>query len=526
MAAPPNACVKRSSAARSSRRSATRSVTSRMTAVKERRPPSSVGAERELDRELLAVAAHALELDRAARARAVAGGGVAGQARRGARRGSAPASGPRASCPSTSPGRPAEHRLGAVGEEDDAAVLVGGDDRVARRVHDRPQAGVVVGGLGPSLLEAGDQGAQPAGDVGAALRRRARRRTGPRRSLRGAAEGVGPAAAAGVGTGLDIARLGTTRSGRPWAGRPPDRSPDIGTRPSVLKSRAGDYRALPMPRLALRRRLPARRLRRRGRDRRAPARRPRARRARRRRRADRARRAAARGRLAGAAARLLRRRRTCSPTRSGRGARSRSSPPWRARRAWSLLDREVPVVRPFPRASGLHDAALTSAVVDALDDVVFATDPQGRLTYLNPAWTRAHRAPRRGLAGHAARRARRGTGAGGRRGALPDRLRRRPLGRRPRLAAAGRRALRHPRRRHRAPPRGLARGRGRGALPRRVRPRGDRHGDRRHPTAGRCASTTRCARWPAAARRTCSSSPSPTSRTRTTSPRSSSTGSG
>ena len=34
-----------------------------------------------------------------------------------------------------------------------------------------------------------------------------------------------------------------------------------------------------------------------------------------------------------------------------------------------------------------HDAALTSAVVDALDDVVFATDPQGRLSYLNPAWT-------------------------------------------------------------------------------------------------------------------------------------------
>ncbi len=33
------------------------------------------------------------------------------------------------------------------------------------------------------------------------------------------------------------------------------------------------------------------------------------------------------------------------------------------------------------------DAALPQSVVDALEDVVFATDVAGRLTYLNPAWT-------------------------------------------------------------------------------------------------------------------------------------------
>src|SRR4051812_47500977 len=33
------------------------------------------------------------------------------------------------------------------------------------------------------------------------------------------------------------------------------------------------------------------------------------------------------------------------------------------------------------------DLALPRSVVDALDDVVFATDEQGRLTFLNPAWT-------------------------------------------------------------------------------------------------------------------------------------------
>ena len=33
------------------------------------------------------------------------------------------------------------------------------------------------------------------------------------------------------------------------------------------------------------------------------------------------------------------------------------------------------------------DLALPRSVVDALEDVVFATDPEGRLTFLNPAWT-------------------------------------------------------------------------------------------------------------------------------------------
>src|SRR3954452_10671428 len=31
--------------------------------------------------------------------------------------------------------------------------------------------------------------------------------------------------------------------------------------------------------------------------------------------------------------------------------------------------------------------AVPASIVEALDDVVFATDAEGRLTYLNPAWT-------------------------------------------------------------------------------------------------------------------------------------------